>query len=132
MRVTNLFYFSMDSSFIYEKEKIESNSEPSIPGLVECQLNAGFVQIGISNWAEENFNYTDLVDRFKLIGKTDKQLFGKFRDTNLDFQLKSKLVIRPLDWPEPIFNLKQDRMIKLMIWYIPPHIAKAQILFDDL
>ena len=132
MRVTTLFNFSTNSSLIYEKEKIESNSKPSIPGLVERQLNAGLFQIGISDWAAESSNYTDLVDRLKLAGKTDKQLFGQFQDVNLDFRLKSKLAIRPVDAPESVFNLKQDRVIKLMNWYIPPNFDKAQILFDDL
>ena len=132
MRVTTLFNFSTNSSLIYEKEKIESNSEPSIPDLVERQLSADFVQIGINDWAAENSNYTDLVDRLKLAGKTNKQLFREFRDDNLDFRLKSKLVIRPVDGPESVFNLKQDRVIKLMNWYIPPHIDKTQILFDHL
>ena len=127
-----MFNFSTDSSLIYDKEKIENNSEPSIPGLVERQLNAGFAQIGISDWAAENSNYTDLVDRLKLAGKTDKQLFEQFQDANLDFRLKSKLAIRSVDGPESVFNLKQDRVIKLMNWYIPPNIDKSQILFDDL
>ena len=111
MRVTTLLNFSTNSSLIYEKEKIESNSEPSIPGLVKRQLNAGFIQIGISDWAAENSNYTDLADRLKLAGKTDKQLFEQFQDANLDFRLKSKLAIRPVDGPELVFNLKQDRVI---------------------
>ena len=57
----------------------------------------GFVWISIGDYAVENSNYTNLVNSLELTDKLKEQFFDEFKDANTAYELKEKLIMKPVE-----------------------------------
>ena len=74
----------------------------------------------------------NLIDSLELTDNTNEQLFDKFKDTNTVYETKKKLIIKSVEDLDVLFDLEHSRLTNLKNWYIPSHIDKLQLIFDDL
>ena len=132
MKITTLFNFLQDTDLVYEKEKLDKDIDLCIQGQATVESQVDFIGPGINDWAAENSNYLGLIDSLGLTSSTNEQLFDMFKDANLAFELKKKQVIISAKDQNMLFNLEHDRLTKLINWYIPSHIDKTQLIFDDI
>ena len=66
----------------------------------------------------------NLADYFELTDKTNEEFFDEFKDANTAYELKEKLIIKPVEDNNILFDLEHNRLTNLISWYIPSYIIK--------
>ena len=114
MKTMTLFYFFRGSELVYEKEAPGKDIDLNIKDQTAGGSQVSFVWIDISDCAIENSNYMNLVDSLELTDKTNEQLFDEFKDVNTAYEFKEKLIIKPVEYQNVLFDLEHNKLTNLI------------------